>query len=44
MPHWIVLLAAAAAGWLVLCVLGGLALGRGLEALERRRRRSKVLR
>jgi hypothetical protein len=37
MPHWILLLAVAVVGWLALSVLGGLLLGRLLEAAGRRR-------
>jgi hypothetical protein len=36
MPHWIVLLAAVVAAWLLLAIGGGYAIGRGLEAVERR--------
>jgi hypothetical protein len=38
MPQWIVLLAIAIGGWLVLTVGGGLALGRLLAIFGRRRR------
>ena len=38
MPQWIVLLAIAIGGWLILAVGGGLALGRLLSMLARRRR------
>jgi hypothetical protein len=37
MPQWIVLLAVAVVGWLLLTVFGGMALGRLLALAERRR-------
>ncbi len=37
MPQWIVLLAIAIVGWLVLAVGGGFALGRLLSVLAKRR-------
>jgi hypothetical protein len=35
MPHWVALLAIVVAGWLILAVVGGWLLGRGLGAFER---------
>jgi hypothetical protein len=37
MPQWVLLLALAVIGWLVLTVFGGIALGRLLALAERRR-------
>jgi hypothetical protein len=42
MPQWIVLLALAIVGWLLLTVVGGIALGRLLALAERRRSRPLV--
>jgi hypothetical protein len=42
MPHWIAMLAAAVAAWFLLVVGGGFALGRSLDALNRRLRRSRA--
>jgi hypothetical protein len=39
MPQWVVLLAIAIVGWLVLAVAGGIVLGRLLWLAERRRAR-----
>ena len=36
MPHWIALFAIVLVGWLLLSVIGGLLLGRGLGVVERR--------
>jgi hypothetical protein len=36
MPHWLAWVAIVAAAWLVLAVVGGLLVGRGLRAIERR--------
>ena len=36
MPHWVALLAIVVLGWLILAVVGGWLLGRGLGAFERR--------
>ena len=36
MPHWIALLAIVVAAWMVLAVVGGWLIGRGLGAIERR--------
>jgi hypothetical protein len=38
MPHWVTVLAIVLAAWLSLAVVGGWAIGRGLDAIERRRR------
>jgi hypothetical protein len=35
MPHWLALMAIVVASWLVLAVVGGWLIGRGLGALER---------
>ncbi len=35
MPHWLALLAIVVAAWLVLTVVGGWLIGRGLGAIER---------
>jgi hypothetical protein len=35
MPHWIALLAIVSAGWLVVAVVGGWLIGRGLAVLAR---------
>ena len=42
MPHWVVMLAAVLAAWLVLAVGGGFALGRTLDALTRRLRHTRT--
>jgi hypothetical protein len=42
MPHWVVMLAAAVAAWLLLAVGGGFALGRSLDALARWLRRPRA--
>jgi hypothetical protein len=42
MPHWVVLLAAALAAWLLLAVIGGYTVGRTLDALRRRFRRPRA--
>ncbi len=39
LPHWVVMLAAAIGGWLAFVAGAGFLLGRGLDALSRRRRR-----
>jgi hypothetical protein len=44
MPHWIVLLAAVVGAWLLLAIAGGYAIGRGLGAVERRLRRTRISR
>lgn len=36
MPHWIALLAIVVAAWMILAVVGGWLIGRGLGAIERR--------
>ena len=36
MPHWIALLAIVVAAWMVLAVVGGWLIGRGLGAIDRR--------
>jgi hypothetical protein len=36
MPHWIVLLVIVLVGWMILAVVGGWLVGRGLGAIERR--------
>jgi len=36
MPHWIALLAIVVAAWMILAVVGGWLIGRGLRAIERR--------
>lgn len=36
MPQWIALLAIVVVGWLLLAVVGGMVIGRGLGAFERR--------
>ena len=36
MPHWIALLAIVVAAWMMLAVVGGWLIGRGLAAVERR--------
>lgn len=36
MPHWIALLAIVVVAWLILAVVGGWLIGRGLGAIERR--------
>jgi hypothetical protein len=36
MPHWIALLAIVVAAWMVLAVVGGWLIGRGLRVMERR--------
>ena len=36
MPHWIALLAIVIAAWIVLAVVGGWLIGRGLSVIERR--------
>jgi len=38
MPRWMLLVVAAAVGWLVLSVVGGLVLGRLIDVATRRRR------
>ena len=35
MPHWIALLAIVLAAWMILAVVGGWLIGRGLGAIER---------
>jgi len=42
MPHWVVMLAAVVVAWFVLSVGGGFAIGRTLNALTRRLRRSRT--
>ena len=39
MPHWVALLAIVVSAWLVLAVVGGWLIGRGLGAIERRSQR-----
>lgn len=36
MPHWLVLLGIVVTAWLAVAVVGGWAIGRGLDAIERR--------
>ena len=36
MPHWIALLAVVVAAWMILAVVGGWLIGRGLGVIERR--------
>jgi len=36
MPHWVSVLAIVVVGWLVVAVVGGLLVGRGLGVIERR--------
>jgi hypothetical protein len=36
MPHWVALVAIVAVAWLMLAVVGGWLIGRGLRAIERR--------
>lgn len=36
MPHWIALLAIVVAAWMILAVVGGWLIGRGLRVIERR--------
>jgi hypothetical protein len=36
MPHWIALLAIVVAAWMILAVVGGWLIGRGLGVIERR--------
>jgi hypothetical protein len=36
MPHWIALLAIVVVAWMVLAVVGGWLIGRGLGVIERR--------
>jgi hypothetical protein len=38
MPHWVSVLAIVLVAWLLLVVVGGWVIGRGLDAIERRRR------
>ena len=37
MPHWVAVLAIILVAWLLLVVIGGWVIGRGLDAIERRR-------
>ena len=36
MPHWIALLAIVVAAWMILAVVGGWLIGRGLGVIQRR--------
>jgi hypothetical protein len=36
MPHWIALLAIVVVAWMILAIVGGWLIGRGLGAIERR--------
>jgi hypothetical protein len=38
MPHWVTVLAIVLVAWLLLAVVGGWVIGRGLDAIARRRR------
>ena len=41
MPHWVSVLLLVVVGWLVVAVVGGLLVGRGLGVIERRTDRTQ---